>query len=232
MIVVPLYIIPPNSTDIAIGWIQAGTFVAGMILLLVIVFLVAGLFTPYRQRNEARTKLAQLLKKPIIQIVDKYEEYIPSGHECGLIFKNSSEENIVDCQARLLDLAFETPHEHHTLGYLLRMKNLFCEKTVAGFSEGKLPLFRWGRGSSSKSAEFVYDGGTESVAYGIANTPILLMLNIWAENVPATYAICKLSDRMWGGYDLSILKTGLQKDNPKLDDFQILDSHTEDSLTE
>ena len=61
MIIAPLYFIPANSTTLAIGWIQAITFTGGMAILLIVVFLVCGLFTPYKQRNEAR---ALLLAKP------------------------------------------------------------------------------------------------------------------------------------------------------------------------
>ncbi len=57
MIVVPLYIVPSDSAGLAIRWIQAGTFVGGMVIFLIIVFLVCGLFTPYKQRNEARALL-------------------------------------------------------------------------------------------------------------------------------------------------------------------------------
>ena len=169
---------------------------------------------------------------PIIQVIDKYEEYLASGHECGLVFQNLSDNNLNDCQAKLLDLEYETPHGSLSYRRLLRLKKLVCDEQVPGFSKGKLPLVRWGKATASKNAEFVYDGGVESVAYGVANTPILLLLNIWAGNTPATYAICKLSDRMWGGYELYILKTGLQKENPKLEDFQILDSDKEGSQTE
>ncbi len=60
MIVVPLYFIPANSTNLSTGWIQFITFVVGMGILLVVVFLVCGLFTPYRQRNQARKYIMEM----------------------------------------------------------------------------------------------------------------------------------------------------------------------------
>ncbi len=67
MIVAPLYFIPANSTTLATGWIQGISFVGGMVVLLVVVFLVCGLFTPYRQRNEARRMVIK--QKDILAIV-------------------------------------------------------------------------------------------------------------------------------------------------------------------
>lgn len=67
MIVAPLYFLPSSITNLRMGWIQAIAFVGGMVIFLAIVFLVCGLFTPYRQRNEARKRVVELedeLKKP------------------------------------------------------------------------------------------------------------------------------------------------------------------------
>ncbi len=156
-------------------------------------------------------------RKEVIQVVDIYEDNIG---ECGLIFHNTGENPLGNCQSQLLDLAFETPHNRWSLGHYPKVEAFVCDQNVAGFGNGKIPLFRWGKGTESKSLEIVYKKGTESIGYGVTNVPILMLLNLWADGTQNTYAICKLEDRRGWGYRLSILKTGLQQDNTHLATFQ------------
>lgn len=170
-----------------------------------------------------KPKIISNLDKPngqrgnVLNIVRKYED---NKGECGLIFSNSGSTNLVDCKARLLDIAYETPSTELTLSRFPKVEDLICDNIVAGFSNGKIPLFRWRKGTVSKSLEIVYKKGTESIGYGVANVPILVLLNVWADNTQATYAVCKLEDRLGWGYKLSILKTGFQQDKLELTTFQ------------
>jgi hypothetical protein len=163
------------------------------------------------------------IKRHAIQIKEQYED---NAGECGLIFRNNSSTNLTNCQARLIDLAFEIPHPRYSLERYPKSEDLICTQNVAGFSDGKIPLFRWGWSGGSKDLEIVYQSGTHKIGYGIVSVPILALLNVWADNIQNTYAVCKLSDRMGWGYELSILKTGLQKGKPTLVDFQRSGSHT------
>ena len=152
-----------------------------------------------------------------IRVVDVYED---NRGECGLIFRNTSLANLTHCQAMLIDLAFEALHPHLSLERYPRAEHLVCTEDVAALGDGKVPLFRWGKGTVGKSLEIVYQKGTESIGYGVANTPILMLLNLWAEGTKTTYAVCKLEDRLGWGYSLSILETGILLGNVSLTTFQ------------
>lgn len=160
----------------------------------------------------------------VLNITEVYED---NKGECGLIFSNSSDTNLEDCHAKLLDLCFETPQGSLKLINYSRVEDLICDQNVAGFSNGKIPLFRWGEGMVSKNLEIVYQKETQPIGYGVTNVPILVLLNLWADGTQNTYAICKLNDRVGWGYQLSILKIGLQRDNPNLATFQKSKSDTE-----
>lgn len=153
----------------------------------------------------------------VLNIVDKYEDNVG---ECGLIFSNSGSTNLVNCHARLLDVDYETLQKNLTLKRFSRVEDLICNQNVAGFGNGKIPLFRWGKGTVSKRLEIVYQKGTESIGYGVANIPILMLVDLWADGTQTTYAVCKLEDRLGWGYKLSILKTGFKQDEVELTTFQ------------
>lgn len=156
--------------------------------------------------------LSLKMKRQVIQIKDKYEENISGGGgECGLIFQNPKADNLVNCHARLLDLSFEISHSRYSLERYPKAEDLVCTQNIAGFGDGKIPLFRWGWDMASKDLEIVYQSGTYQIGYRIVNVPILVLLNLWADNAPATYVICKLSDRLGWGYALSILKTATKQ---------------------
>ena len=156
-------------------------------------------------------------KGSIIQITDIYED---NKGECGLIFRNTSSNNLTNCQARLIDLAFEKQHARYSLERYPKAEDLVCAEKIAGFGDAKIPLFRWEWSGGSKDLEIVYKSGTQKIGYGILNVPILVLLNVWADNVQNTYAICKLEDRLGWGYSLSILKTGILQGDVKLTTYQ------------
>ncbi len=118
MIVAPLYFIPANSTTLATGWIQAITFIGGMVIFLIIVFLVCGLFTPYRQRNEARLALEKLSQTPLDLECNSFEyslvgknwlqenQYIWSFN---VILTNNSDKDTVGTKAISLLVNYSTP---------------------------------------------------------------------------------------------------------------------------
>ena len=165
--------------------------------------------------------LAWKMKRQVIQVRKPYEEQISSGGgECGLVFHNSKAENLTNCHARLIDLAFETPHSQYSLANYPKAEDLVCPQNIAAFGDGKILLFRWGWGMASKDLEIVYQSKARQIGYRIVNVPILVLLNLWADNTPMTYAICKLEDRLGWGYQLSVLKTGAQQDNLNLATFQ------------
>ncbi len=177
---------------------------------------------PYKQRNEAREKVEWLLEErrtqqqemPYIKIVDTYEDNVG---ECGLIFSNSGSTNLVNCHANLLDIDWETPSKQFTLARFPKVEDLICDNIVAGFSNGKIPLFRWKGMMDDKKLEIVYQKKSERI---VCDIPILVLLNVWADNKQATYAVCKLEDRLGWGYGLSILKTGVQQHKLDLVTFQ------------
>ena len=158
----------------------------------------------YRLKEIGTGKSA--LTTPCIKIVDKYED---NKGECGLIFRNTSLTNLDNCQARLVDLASEIPHPRYSLERYPKAEDLICPQYISGAGDGKVPLFRWGFSAVSKDLEIVYKSGSQKIGYGILNAPILVLLNIWAENVRSTYAVCKLEDRLGWGYKLSVLETGV-----------------------
>lgn len=218
---------PMNATPTQSFLYPAIGGVVGVIVGLAIVFLGIYMWNlisaPYGQRDEARALVKQQGTPSenevngAIQIKEPYEDNVG---ECGLIISNSGSTNLVNCQAKLLDIVYETPSTELTLSRFPKAENLICDNVVAGLGNGKIPLFRWGKGTVSKSLEIVYRKGTEPIGYGVANVPILVLLNLWADGTQNTYAICKLEDRLGWGYQLSILKTGLQQDNPNLTTFQ------------
>ena len=173
----------------------------------------------------------------LVQQVKTYEEDKgwengkPIG-ECGLIFINTSDANLVGCHVKLIDLVYETPHKHYGLDNYPKVETLICDKTIPAFGSGKIPLFRWKGAMIDKSLSIIYEKKDDNIGYSITNIPILVLLNIWADNVPAAYVVCRLSDRLGWGYGLSILKSGLQKENPKLSVFQIKASGKKDPQTE
>ncbi len=161
--------------------------------------------------------LSLKIKRHAIQIKEPYEDNVG---ECGLIFRNTSSNNLTNCQARLIDLAFEKQHARYSLERYPKAEDLVCAEKIAGSGDGKIPLFRWGWSGGSKDLEIVYKSGTQKIGYGILNVPILVLLNVWADNVQNTYAICKLEDRLGWGYLLSILKTGILQGDVKLTTYQ------------
>jgi len=181
-----------------------GIFVAAFIFILVAIRFILK-YVSKRQSTQ------------IIKIIDTYEDNVG---ECGLIFSNSGSTNLVDCHAKLLDIAYETPSKQFTLDRFPKAEDLICDNMVAGFSNGKIPLFRWKGTMGDKKLEIVYQNETRGIAYTIANVSILVLLNIWADNAQATYAVSKLEDRLGWGYKLSILKTGFQKDKVELASLQ------------
>ena len=73
---------------------------------------------------------------------------------------------------------------------------------------------------ASKNLKIVYQSKAYDIGYEILNVPILVLLNIWADNTPAIYAICRLSDRLGWGYDLSIVEAGVLQGETKLATYQ------------
>ena len=193
------------------------------------------LFRKKRQQQPISTQpqLAVNEVKPSLEVT-KYEEDKgwkdgkPIG-ECGLIFTNSSSIVLNNCHARLLDIAYEIPHKEYGLHTYPKAEDLICDKTIPAFSKGKIPLFRWKGTFVDKELELVYENVAHKIGYGIANTPILILLNIWAENMQVHYTICKLEDRLGWGYLLTILQTGLQQDNLNLATFQLSNFRKEGS---
>jgi hypothetical protein len=167
-------------------------------------------------------------KVVLLKITDTYED---NNGECGLIFSNTSSTNLTKCQARLIDSAFETPHSRYSLGRYFKAEDLICTQNIAQFSNGKIPLFRWGSGAVDKNLEIIYQRGTRTIGYDIVSIPILILLNVWAETMPNMYAVCKLEDRLGWGFKLSILETGLQRKRPQLSTFQLSNSRNGDSQT-
>jgi hypothetical protein len=167
-------------------------------------------------------------KETDIKVVEIYED---NKGECGLIINNTGKNPLKNCHARLIDMDFEIPNSHYSLKRYPRSENLTCTKDVPEHSAGKIPLFRWGLGMS-KDLEIVYESETQKIGYKIVNVPILVFLNIWANNAHAIYVICKLSDRSGWGYELSILKTATNQEQFKLANFQQPDYHKEDSQNE
>ncbi len=166
--------------------------------------------------------LAWKMKRRVFQIKSTYEEDKgwdngKSVCECGLIFTNSSSANLNDCQARLIDLEYETPHKESGLQNFPKAEDLICAKSVPAFGSAKIPLFRWKGNCIDNRLDIVYQSKNE---HGVANEPILVLLNIWAESTPAIYVVCKLAKGQWGGFKLFVVKTGLQKDNLSLATFQ------------
>ena len=101
-----------------------------------------------------------------------------------------------------------------------KVEDLICPQSIGGSSDGKIPLFRWGLSGGSKDLEIVYKSKTEKIGYGILNVPILVLINVWADNLQNTYAICKIADRLGWGYELSVLETGILKGEVKLATYQ------------
>lgn len=161
--------------------------------------------------------ISRKIKKHILRIKGTYED---NARECGLIFSNNSSINLTNCQASLINLAFEIPHSRYSLEKYPKAENLDCTQNVAGFGDGKIPLFRWGFSGGSKDLEVVYKSSTQKIGYGILNVPILVLLNIWADDVQNTYAVCKLEDRLGWGYELSVLETGIPNREVKLATYQ------------
>lgn len=164
-----------------------------------------------------------------IKVVGKYED---NKGECGLIFCNTNLSNLSNCQARLIDLAFEVLHPRYSLERYPKAEDLICPQHIGGAGNGKIPLFRWGFSGGSKDLEIVYKSDTQKIGYGILNVPILVLLNIWADNVQNTYAVCKLEDRLGWGYELSVLETGILKGGVKLATYQKPNPDIEGSQTE
>ncbi len=208
---------------IQVNWQVIIGFSVAWVLPLVVSFLL--ILGGYKLKGYKSEKGAIIGTRPIgkmaepeVQIKETYEDNVG---ECGLIFSNSGSTNLVNCRAQLLNLVFETPHTRWSLEHYPKVEDLVCTQNVAGFGNGKIPLFRWGKGIVSKSLEIVYQKGTESIGYGVANVPMLVLLNVWADNTQATYAVCKLEGRLGWGFELSILKTGLQQDKLELATFQL-----------
>lgn len=165
---------------------------------------------------------------PCIKIVDIYED---NKRECGLICRNTTLTNLTNCQARLIDLAFEVPHPRYSMERYSKAEDLICPQSIGGSSNGKIPLFRWGLSGGSKDLEIVYKSKTEKIGYGILNAPILVLINVWADNLQNTYAVCKLGDRLGWGYELSVLETGILKGEVKLATYQKPNPDIEGSQT-
>ncbi len=114
--------------------------------------------------------LARKTRHRVIQIKRTYEEDKgwedgKSVGECGLIITNHNATSLTDCQARLIDLAYETPHSEYSLENYPRAEDLVCPQTIAAFGDGKIPLFRWKDSMVSKSLELVYKTGNQAIGY-------------------------------------------------------------------
>ena len=147
-----------------------------------VIYLIHLIKAPYKQRNAAR-RLVLVDESQIIRVKEPYED---NTGECGLIFHNTGKNPLANCHARLLDLDFETPHHKLSLKTYPRSEDLVCQQNIADFGDGKIPLFRWERGTIDKKLMIVYQNKTKQIGYGVTNTPILVMLSIWADNVPAS----------------------------------------------
>ncbi len=175
----------------------------------------------------------KIIEETIIQVLDRYEEHIKGGGgECGLTIRNMSRNPLTNCSARLIDMAFEKPHQQWSLDSYRKSEALLCSREIPQFSNGKVLIFRWGIGAIDKELFIVYQNEATKIPCGILNIPILVHLNIWADNIPATSVICKLADRLGWGYDLTILESVLQKENIKLSSFQLSNSDIEGYQTE
>ena len=189
-----------------------GIPICALLLLLGFVLLIRA----YRHRRKtSQVKFEE--NGAIIQITDIYED---NTRECGLIVNNAGNNPLKNCHARLMGLAFETPHTQYSLEKYPKSEDLVCSQEFPQHGDGKIPLFRWGPDMANKDLEIVYKSGKQKIGYGILNVPILVLLNVWVDNFPATYAVCKLEDRLGWGYQLSILETGILQNEVKLTTYQ------------
>lgn len=170
----------------------------------------------------------QLQRIASLIIQDKYED---NDGECGLIVHNTSSVNLNTCRARILNSAYETPHSRYSLDRYFKAEDLICTEDIPQFGFGKISIFKWGLNAADKDLKIIYKRGTHKIGYKIVSVPILILLNVWADNVPNTYAICKLEDRVGWGFNLSIMRTGLQQENPQLSIFQQPNSDSGGSQT-
>ncbi len=205
---------------IAENWQPFLSFLITWVLPFIVVF--GAIYLGYRLRKPAvKHKESRLEDRSLesktsnLEVISSYED---NNRECGLIIHNTGKNHLKNCHARLLDLAFEKPLSRLSLKRYSRLEDLVFTPDIPEFGDGKIPLFRWG--VVSKDLEIVYQSKIDKIGFRIANVPILALLHIWADNIPATYAVCKLSDRLGWGYDLSIVETGILQGEVKLANYQ------------
>lgn len=195
-------------------WIISSLLTIGGFFLLV--FLVKLIQAPIHIRYEKE-------KTPRLSVYETYKEKY-SATDCrrvGLVIRNEGTDTLNNCHARLIGIDFETPSSKSSYEGVPVNKDIPCDSTIGGQSNGKAQAMTCHGLLGHERAIIEYLDKTSRGIFLAWRQPILLLLHIWGGNSSPIYAVCKVSKQTIG-LDICVLESAPLQHDIKLSDFQTI----------